>query len=367
VFIDSIDLVNFRNISRASLSFSRALNLFIGMNGQGKTNLLEAISFFSLGRSFRSRRREEMITFGEDYAFLAVRAESDNGITFVVEVGMNAAGAVKVSVNGKRVKGMSDFVGTIPAVIFTPEDIALAGGSPQIRRLYIDYTAAQIFPRFVRSLKRFKRILRQRNAFLKGFESAKDLEEKETWDEAFIEVSTEIVERRREALKKILPRVKAIFEELNGEGAELNLDYICSFNPEGLDIEAALRISLESSRDAEQRKRFTVAGPQNDDILLKLGGAELRRYGSQGQKRIVSIALKLAQAVTIMEERGERPVVLLDDIFSELDKEKSGKLKGALDDRYQVFVTTPREEDRRFFGERALIFRVDNGTIRSSI
>ncbi|MBN1163353.1 MAG: DNA replication/repair protein RecF [Candidatus Krumholzibacteriota bacterium] len=360
--IDRIDTVCFRNIKKASLEFSESFNFISGSNAQGKTNLLEAIHFFSLGRSFRTRRYEELVQFGEEYFFLRLRGRSDTGIDIRLEAGYEKGGRIRGSVNGKRLSGIAEIIGIVPSVIFTAQDIEIASGPPGYRRTFLDYTAAQISPLFLSDLKEYRRVIRHRNSLLRRYAGNGDPRgELPAWDEMLVEKGAAIVKGREETLREISSRAARLYGQISPGAEELRLAYSCSFNAPGGDTREALREALENSRENERRRGYTLCGPQYDDILLTLGEAELRKYGSQGRRRLVAVILKLTQALTIMERRAERPVVLLDDIFSELDEETTVRVRKHLTDRYQSFITSPREDDFPEGKEKSARFRVLGG------
>jgi DNA replication and repair protein RecF len=357
--IESLEIVQFRNIEKASLAFSDSFNFITGRNAQGKTNLLEAIHFFSLGRSFRTRRACETIMFGKDYFFLELSGRSDGGVGFVLDIGVEEGGRVRASADGKGLSGLIEIIGIIPSVLFVPEDVNLASGPPRLRRIFLDYTAAQISPKFLGDLKKYRAVLRNRNALLRtisnGRSAGKDLS---VWDDMLVEKGAAVVRGRVEVLGEVLRHAGEFAGELLPGGENLDVRYVCSFNENGIDPERALREAVCRCRESERRRGYTLVGPHYDDAVIYLGGTDLRRFGSQGRKRLAAVMLKLAQAATIMARRAERPVVLLDDIFSELDRETASRVKGALSDRYQSFVTSPRTDDfpeRRGIGAHFIV------------
>jgi DNA replication and repair protein RecF len=360
LIIQSLELSNFRNIKKATLAFSGTFNVIRGKNAHGKTNLLEALHLFSLGRSFRTRRREEMIMFDEEYLFARLTCESDGGLSFRIEIGLERGGRISVSVNGKKLPALSEIIGIMPTVIFTPEDVALATGPPSERRTFVDYTASQISAPFLQSLKEYRKVLSQRNAALKSaMERGVPPEGLAAWDAMFIERGEEVIAGRRETLSEIGSRTAELIGEVMPGGGPIEMRYSCSLGIERCDTKEALREALERTREQERRRGYTLVGPHYDDIKIFLEDKELKKYGSQGRKRLASIALKLAQARAIMDRRGERPIVLLDDIFSELDDDTAGRLNGLLSDMYQSFITTPRDD--AFIGAPAVRFDVQDG------
>lgn len=343
MIIRNLHADNYRNIGRLSLEFSGTFNFITGMNAQGKTNLLEAIHLFSLGRSFRTRRADELVKFGEEYFFLRLGGRSDNGVDFTLEYGHERGGSVRSSINGKKLRGLSEMIGVIPSVIFTPEDVEITSGPPSGRRLFLDYTAAQVSPPLLADLKEYRRVLRHRNSLLRsaayGGGNAGGIE---SWTDMLVEKGCAIVRGRKEVLAGLSQTASEIYSEIRPGGESLGLSYDCSFCSGDEDLRESFLESLDRSREAERKRGYTAAGPHFDDITVFLDDLQVRKYGSQGRKRLVAIVLKLAQAETIMSRRGERPVVLLDDIFSELDLETAEKVRRLLSDRYQSFITSPR-------------------------
>ena len=364
MIVRGVEIRNFRNIAKAELSFSSTFNLITGRNAQGKTNLLEAIYLFSLGRSFRTRSLEEAIRFGEEYFFAKLEGTSDAGVDFTLEAGAERGGRTKVSSNGKKASGLAEIVGIIPGVIFVAEDILLAAGPPAERRAYLDYTAAQISPEHLRRIKEYRGALRQRNALLeRAAREGTAPAGIEPWDAVLAEKGAAIVQMRLETMREIEMRARTLLDEILGDAAGFGMRYVCSFNPSGKEYGEALREALSRVREAERRRGYTMAGPQFDDAQIFLEESEIRRFGSQGRKRLAALVLKLSQALTILDKRGEKPVVLLDDIFSELDRETAERVKGHLADSYQSFITTPRPEEFGAAGPGAARFTVESGVI----
>ena len=364
MIIRGVEIVNFRNIARAALRFSPGANVVTGKNAQGKTNLLEALYLFSLGRSFRTRTLDETVRFGEEYFFIRLSGESDAGVAFDIEAGYERGGRARVTAGGKRSAGFADIVGMIPGVIFVAEDIALAAGPPAGRRSYLDYTAAQLSPLHLAAIREYAGVLRRRNALLeRAARECAPAAGLDAWDEALATKGAELVRIRRETLRELAERASALVGEIVGPDAGFAMEYVCSFAPPGEDAAASFRGALERARETERRRGYTTCGPQHDDVRILLDDAEIRRYGSQGRKRLVSLVLKLAQAATILEKRGERPVVILDDIFSELDAETSSRVRERLSGGYQSFVASPRPEELGTADPGTSVFRVEGGVV----
>jgi DNA replication and repair protein RecF len=364
VIVRGIEIVNFRNIAKAALSFSPTFNVVSGRNAQGKTNLLEAIHLFSLGRSFRTRSIVETIRFGEEHVFCRLSGRADSGVDFGIEIGFEREGRVKVSINGKAAAGPAEMIGIIPSVIFVAEDTLLAAGPPAGRRAYLDYTAAQVSPLYLRELREYRGILKRRNVILeRAAREGTAPSGIEPWDDALVAKGASIVRIRTETMREIEERATALFAEILNESTGFHMEYLCSFCPSGEEPQEALRRALAGVRETERRRGCTMAGPQYDDMRLLLEAADLRRYGSQGRKRLAALVLKLAQALTILEKRGEKPIVILDDIFSEFDRETAERVRGHLTDTYQSFISTPRPEELGALSAGTARFVVEAGVI----
>ncbi len=366
MIIERLHLNSYRNIKDVSLEFSEGFNFITGRNAQGKTNLLEAIHIFSLGRSFRTRRTTELVRFGSEHFFLRLIGRSDSGVGFRLEIGQERSGRTRLSINGKKMKGVSEIIGFMPSVIFTSRDVELSSGQPAGRRTYLDYTAAQVSPGFLADLKEYRQVLKQRNSLLRSAAAGGTLDEAqlEVWDEALARKGASVVTGRIEMLGVIAERARDIFTEVLGREDGLELEYRCSYDPEGCG-EDALRAALLAARESERRRGYTLAGPHYDEVTMRIDGEEVRKYASQGRRRLLAVVLKLAQADVIMSRRGERPVVLLDDIFSELDAGVVSGVRNMLSDRYQSFITSPRGDD--FPGDIPGVvgYKVENGVFRT--
>ena len=366
MIVEKLQLNSYRNIEDASLEFSERFNFITGRNAQGKTNLLEAIHIFSLGRSFRTRRSSELIRFGSEHFFLRLTGKSDTGVEFRLEMGQERSGRTRLSINGKQMKGVSEIIGFMPSVIFTPRDVELSTGPPAGRRTYLDYTAAQVSPGFLADLKEYRQALKQRNSLLRAAAAGRPLDDAqlEVWDEVLARKGSAVTGGRIEILGVIAERAREIFAEVLCREDGLELAYRCSYDPDA-GGEDSLRAALLAARVSERRRGYTLAGPHYDDVTMRIDGEEVRRYASQGRKRLLAVVLKLAQADVIMSRRGERPVVLLDDIFSELDPGVVSGVRNMLSDRYQNFITSPRGEDFPRDMPGAARYEVENGVFRS--
>ncbi len=358
MIIRRIRIENFRNIERADLRLSRHYNLVRGRNSQGKTNLVEAMHFFSIGRSFRTRSSDEVVKFGEEYMYMGMEGERDEGVKLLLEVSRERGGRVRAKIDGERLPLLSDIIGAVPTVIFVPEDIEIVSGAPALRRRYIDYAAAQVSGEFLAGLKGYRRALKQKNRVLKILDrEGGDRGVLKSLNGIMADRGVVIARGRRKILDMIARRVKKLYREMAGEG-ELVMDYRSSFRSEDGE---EFRDRLKEAEGEEIEKGYSVVGPHRDDIRIREEDVSMRKYGSRGRKRLTAMLMKIAQADVIAGERGERPVLLMDDVYSELDDRVAERMGELLRGRYQVVATTPRMEERWAGNDQAALFTVEDG------
>lgn len=375
--LDSLRTVQWRNIEDGEFRFSGGVNILVGGNGQGKTNVIEAVHYLALGRSHRGARDDEILRFGGEHFFVRGDGEGDAGDVFSIEAGFTPPRSKRLKVDGQPVTRLTDLAGVLACVSFGPEDAELARGAPQLRRRYIDYTLAETSRTSLKALSEYRRVLQQRGALLRAARRGEpDIEPAlRVWDEKLVHSGCEVVRRRAEALQDLAPRAAVCHARLGG-GEPLRLRYtvhaagrrvlagdeLQRFLEAGDALEAAFAGRLRERRVAEIAQKMNLVGPHRDDIELEVGEHDLRRYGSQGQCRTAAVALKMAQAEYIRAHRQDRPVVLLDDVFAELDEARAGCLWDVVCREHQTFLAVPRESDL-LFGSGDAVFRVAAGRL----
>ena len=337
MYIKELELDNFRNYEHLEVSFSKDVNIFLGENAQGKTNLLEGIYLHAMARSFKTIRDRELIRFGEEYCKnRAVAFYEDEEHTS--EIIISQAGAKAVKVDGARISRTSELLERLHIIIFSPEDLKIVKEEPGKRRGFINREICQIRPGYVSDLNEYRRILRQRNAFLK--EDRIDETVLDIWDDSLVRAGARIVRDRRRFIEKIDMISRDIHSRISGGRENLLLEYETDIEPgEGESEEAVFDRILKEDRQKDRFHGVTRHGPHRDDIRISLGGIDLRRFGSQGQQRTAALSLKLSEIRLIEEETGESPILLLDDVLSELDNERQKYLLNSLGD-HQMFITT---------------------------
>jgi len=367
VYLEKIRIINFRNYAQAEVALSPHLNILLGRNGQGKTNFLEAVAFLTLGRSFRTRRDEDLIKESTEGFYLKGEFQGEEE-DLTLEVG-NGCRQVVVKVNGVPYKSKRELFGRVRTVIFTPDDLQIVKGGPEKRREFLDLYLAQAYPDYREVYLRFYRALYQRNALLKRLkEGSRDLNQLEVWTERLVEEGSRVILYRRQALAEIAPLFNHYHRVMSNEQETLACLYKDQCEP-GTEpdlpaIQAGLWRALRQKNGAELQYGYTLVGPHRDELQIFLNDRwELRVYGSQGQQRTAALALKLAMVDLIAKTQGTAPLLLLDDVFSEFDSERKQELLQLLTAGTQTVIsTTELSMERAFQGPRKT-FRVEGGVI----
>ncbi len=365
--IDSLSLKNWRNYSRLQLGFDRNLNIIAGANGQGKTNLLEAISYLANGRSFRTRNEDELVRFGEINLSAAATVKNRRG-EYKVSISFSAPSRSKeISVNGVAV-ARSVFLGNFNTVLFTPGDLLMVKGPPQLRRRFVDEEIIKLFPVYEQQLGMYHQVLRQRNFLLKNIRFNKDKwSELSGWDEQLARLGASIMVRRRATIHRLGLLARLAHRRLSGGTEELDLGYLSSLpvREDAGEEETgnAMLLALRKSKEEELRLGQTLVGPHRDDLALRINGKEARIFASQGQLRTLVLALKLAELELLRAETGEYPVLLFDDVFSELDGRRRQMLLLALEGKVQTFVSGTEPEKIGRYNGTCSFFTVEGGEV----
>ena len=313
MYIEKIKLQNFRNYKELELNLNKNINIIYGDNAQGKTNILEAIFLCSFGKSFRTNKEKEMIKFNEEKLNVEVfyqKKDRDGKIKIKI------ASKKQVSLNGIKIKKLSELLGNINIVIFTPDDINILRNGPENRRKFLDIMIGQLRPNYVYNLNMYLNTIKQRNNYLRQIrEENKSEDMLEIWDEKLAEHGEKIYNYRKEFIEKISDKINGIHSKITDEKEILKIEYIsnCKDKKEYLKL-------LKERRKFDIIKGFTTKGIHRDDFMIYINDKEVSTYGSQGQNRTVVLSLKLAELNVIYDEIGEYPILLLDDFMSELDE-----------------------------------------------
>ncbi|TDT50501.1 DNA replication/repair protein RecF [Fonticella tunisiensis] len=365
MYVRSLELKNYRNYERLNLDLNKGLNIFVGENAQGKTNIVESIYYLSSLRSHRTNRDRELIMWGKDKAYIRADVEKMFG-KHTMEFLLSSEGKKAVKIDGVKTSKVSDFLGTVNVVIFSPEDLKLVKEGPAIRRRFIDAELNQIRPKYHHAILQYNHILMQRNNLLKSILKSPSLKmTAEVFSEQLAEYGSFITEARYEFVKKLSLISRLIHRKITNGKEELEIIYK-SASGENMDrksIKDELYKYYTENIMEDAEKGYTLKGPHRDDIIIKINGADARIYGSQGQQRTAALSLKLSELEIIKSEVSEYPVLLLDDVLSELDINRQHFLLDALKEIQTVLTCTSLNDINEFHFENKDVFKVTAGKI----
>ena len=357
MFIRSLDLDNFRNYERLHIDFSEGTTILYGDNAQGKTNILEAISLASQNKSHRSSRDREMIRFSSEEAHIKMLAEKENA-EYRIDLHLKTSGNKGIAVNSVPVRKTRDFLGIIHCVLFSPEDLYIVKEGPQERRRFIDTELCQLDRIYLSDFLQYRKALEQRNQLLKDIAFEPSLYDTlDVWDEQLSSYGSEIIKRRELFIREISEITEPVHAHISGGKEKLRLFYEANVSAE------EMREKLREARERDLKARTTTVGPHRDDILFELNGTDARIYGSQGQQRSAALSLKLAEIELVKKRTGESPVLLLDDVMSELDAGRQKYLLDYIRDIQTVITCTGLEDFVKNRFETDLVYRVSEGRI----
>lgn len=365
MFLENLKIDNFRNYKNIDLLFDNRLNVFFGSNAQGKTNLLEAIHVLSLTKSHRTNYDKELIHWDEEQSLLTGLVKTK--ITKLpLEINLTNKGKI-AKINHLEQKKLSNYIGYFNVVLFAPEDLQLIKGNPYLRRKFLDMEFGKISNNYLITASSYKSLLKERNAFLKNMKATNQNQiYLETISEKLIEFATKYIYQRAIYIKKLEEIASKIHAEISNNKEKLEIQYKATVsNTENVTI---IKEQLENifAKHLEKDILFgnTQYGPHKEDFNVLINGFKVSDFGSQGQQRTAALSLKLAEIDLIKKETGEYPVLLLDDVFSELDAERQQHLLLTIKDKVQTFITTPSVSD---IDENTLrdakMFHVEHGNV----
>jgi DNA replication and repair protein RecF len=374
MILAEIHLKNFRNHAQTSVNFGAGVNALLGNNGQGKTNILEGISYLGLTKSFYASGDTNVLQLGREEFSVDGTIRSDRGITHRVEIQYErTSGRKRVLVDGVQPETMASVIGRFPVVVLSPENSAITSGGPAERRRFLDIVLSQVSVSYLTDLLEYRKVLRQRNRILadakaSGIDSEEILA---PWTEALVIRGGGIIGRRARFVAEFSPYVLESYRVLvnQGEQPEVRYSTVVEGPAEGEGIERALAVALRQRRNEERKRGLTLVGPHRDDLVFSLNGIGVQEYASQGQHKSFLVALKVAEFYYLRDRVGEVPMLLLDDIFSELDEHRAGNILRFVTSLGQAIITATDErvfhgsipwnsEHRRFF--------VESGTCRAA-
>lgn len=376
--VQTLSLKHFRNYSETCIHFQPGVNIFIGENGAGKTNLLEALVLLSLAKSPRAGADKQWIMWGKNDASIHAQISGKHTLRTLTLQYMN--GHKQGYANEQRITRLMDFVGHLKIVLFVPEDLQIVGGSPRFRRRLLDTFISQLKPLYLYHLNRYNKLLVRRNQLLKQYSTSRELESLlDGWDDLLSESAAYIIAARQ----SFIMHLKTFGEKAYTELAKNKETLTFMYRPEGLtdlfapslsmdaygehafikQIKEQLHTLYRQRRSYDLQQGHTSIGPHRDDLIFFLNERPAEMVASQGQKRSIALAVKMAEVETIVQESGEKPLLLLDDVFSELDDERAQMLIKLLQTNEQSFITTASFQNVDKLND-ATIYTVSRGEVR---
>lgn len=344
MYLDALTLRHFRNYDSLAVTFSPGLNILLGENAQGKTNLLEAIYVLALARSHRTHNDHELIEWGADSAEVTGRVVKSSG-TVPLALTLTKKGK-KATVNHLEQPRLSSYLGQLNVVLFAPEDLNLVKGAPSARRRFVDMEFGQMSPKYLYNLTQYRAILRQRNKYLRQlhYRQAHDLVYLDVLSDQLAGFGAEIIHTRQVLLDRMMVFADHLHGEITQGKEKLTFRYVLpneladAHTPQ--DLYQALLALYKKLRDREIDQSVTLAGPHRDDVTFITNGKDVSAFGSQGQQRTTALSVKLAEIELMKEQTGEYPLLLLDDVLSELDTVRQTHLLATFQSKVQTFLTT---------------------------
>lgn len=324
--IKELEIKNFRNYTYAKVNLNERLNVLVGNNAQGKTNLLESIFLLALGKSPRVNKDKDLVMWEKENSIIKLVLEKKAGTTNI-EIRLFKAGKKVILINGIPIKKISELLGILNVIYFFPDDLKLIKESPSERRKFMDMDICQASKQYFYLLTRYERILNQRNKLIKTSKDINILKDAiSIWDEQLADTASKIILSRIKFINKLAPKVKNCHHYLTGNDENLQLSYVGITGETSLEIKNKLLESYNQTLEKDFDLGYTTIGPHRDDLKITLNNIDLRTFGSQGQQRTASLSLKLAEIETFKYETDETPILLLDDVLSELDNTRQNKL-----------------------------------------
>lgn len=370
MWVSRIELTDFRNYAEASVSLDPGLNLFLGLNAQGKTNLLESVYVASAGRSYRASSDADLVRWDRPFFRIVAKVERKPSPARL-EVGYSREGRRLIRLNGtEKIRG-AELSSFLNVVMFTPDDLALVKGSPGDRRRFLDLEISQVSPAYRNWISVYGKTVTQRNALLKqvaGAPPVRATQLLEPWDDQLAAVGARVIARRAEVIAYLDELGREAHRRITGTPGVLAVRYVPSVQFEAPNVQSiarAFKARLTQNRQVELIRGVTMYGPHRDDVLFQLDGVNVATFGSQGQQRSTVLSVKLAEVEFIQAHTGDRPVLLLDDVLSELDERRRAHLLAEVVGQYQTLVTSVEPGCVGIMPARARVFMIDAGKIHT--
>ena len=357
MILKSLELANFRNYEELNISFDKGTNILYGDNAQGKTNILEAIYVSATTKSHKGSKDKEIINFNKEEAHIRTYLEKEN-VETRVDMHLRKNKSKGIAIDGQKIKKAADLMGLLNVVFFSPEDLSIIKDGPAERRRFADMELCQLDSFYLYNLNHYNKIIGQRNKLLKDMYFQPELKETlNIWDSQLVSFGSKIIERREQFVKQLGDIIFDIHKKLSGGKEELVIAYEPDVSIEDFEKQ------MKYNQDKDIRLKQTTTGPHRDDFSFVVNGVDIRKYGSQGQQRTTALSLKLSEIELVKKISKDTPVLLLDDVLSELDSNRQNYLLNSIGNIQTIITCTGLDEfiNNRF--EINKIFKVTNGTV----
>lgn len=357
MYIQSLELKNYRNYDRLIIEFSSGTNILYGDNAQGKTNILEAVYLGATTKSHRGSKDKEIIRFGENESHIRIHLMKQD-IGHQIDMHLKKSRTKGAAIDQIPIKRSSDLLGFVPVIFFSPEDLSIIKNGPSERRKFLDIELSQLEKMYLHQLSSYNKVMAQRNNLLKQLVYQRELlDTLDSWDLQLVKYGSEVIRYRRKFIEDLNEIIREIHKNLTGKKEKIVLKYDYSVNyDEFLTV-------LQRKREIDLKYASTGAGPHRDDIEFLVNGIDIRKFGSQGQQRTAALSLKLAQIELVKRQTGETPILLLDDVLSELDSSRKNYLLDSIKDIQTLITCTGLEEFINSHLQIDKMFQVKSGKI----
>ena len=361
MYIESVQLKNFRNYDSLELDLAQGTNIFYGNNAQGKTNILEALYLCGTTKSHKGSRDKDMIQFGKDESHIRMMVKRDE-LSYRIDMHLKKNKAKGVAINGLPIRKASELFGVVNLVFFSPEDLNIIKNGPGERRRFLDLELCQLDKIYLTDLASYNHIVNQRNKLLKDLSVQPSLKDTlDIWDIQMAEYGRKIIDKRSEFIKELNETVRKIHGNLTGGLEELNVIYEPDCTAEKLES------TICANRERDMRMRLTSEGPHRDDMCVMANGVDIRKYGSQGQQRTAALSLKLSEIYIVKRKIKDTPVLLLDDVLSELDSSRQNYLLESIHDIQTMITCTGLDDFISHQFQINKVFQVVQGTVSQPV
>ena len=353
MYLKCIEIEGFRNLEKAAVEFEKQYNFIFGENAQGKTNLIEAVYLLCLAKSFRTLDDKELVAFHRDN-FLIIGNFTDQYYDLKkVSVSYSQSSGKKIKIDGKNIDQFSKLVGQFPIIILSSNDLMITSGPPLYRRRFFNVLLCQSYSRYLDDLKKFEKVLKQRNAILSKNAKGQHFSEQELdiWSQQLIDIGAAIILFRAQIVDEINKYIADLYKKISSDSENLSIRYQpnVAFSHVS-EIKKNFEQSLNRVGTRERKMGLSLAGPHRDDYLFSIGTRDIRSYGSRGEHKSVLVSLKAAETILLRQKAQTDPILLLDDLYAELDQDRGKGVLELFNMNGQIFITGPSQENERVRG-----------------